>query len=489
MKKRLLCLLFSLAVIFAAMPVSAVGIAGAESARLAVVPYGTVSDKIEAEVRVGYYNNNTAGAVTVSFGYQKDGVTQTIPSITKQAGPNEKILFDAWFSTTGLNGTYTVTASVVKDGQQVAQLNDQLRVVPAGTANRAAPVINTVFLDPGAFVDGVYPAARSATAQDVREKLDALNDAGVKNIILTYAEYVLNGWGAFYPSKIPELTDEVLLVGNTVPTKLKTPLNFDFVGTVLDEAQLNGQKVFLGIGRGTDSWITFDTRAWLRPEAQSALNSQYLQEHVDFAKEVADELYSLYEEYDSFYGWYMSHECQDITWANLFYNPISDYLHALAPEKPVLASPAAVTPWLIVNQMRTALASSKVDIFSYQDSVGAGYDETTFTYTYQPAIRLGQLDAMYQKYLTEHQASSVKKHFWANIENWEMAGPDYTGAYPADFARFKMQLEIASKYVDSVSSYEAGGFMESPDSTLKLGGQKAADLYSGYKSYYDGLIH
>lgn len=194
-------------------------------------------------------------------------------------------------------------------------------------------------------MEDVYPAERAATEQDVRAKLDALNDAGVKNIILTYAEYILNGWGAFYPSTIPELTDEVTLVGNTSPTRLQTPLSFDFVGTVLDEAEQNGQEVFIGIGRGTDAWITFDTRSWLRPEEQTALNPDYLQQHVDFAIQVADELYNLYGEYDSFYGWYLTHECQDISWANLFYNPVSDHLHAICPEKPVLVSPAAVTPW------------------------------------------------------------------------------------------------------------------------------------------------
>lgn len=138
--------------------------------------------------------------------------------------------------------------------------------------------------------------------------------------------------------------------------------------------------------------------------------------------------------------------------------------------------------------MRTALGDSEVDIFSYQDSVGSGYDETTFTYTYNPEVRLGQMDAMYQKYLTEHRASDEHKHFWANIEAWEMEGPEYTDAYPADMERLQRQIAIVSKYVDSVASYEAGGFLESPASSLKLGGQKAMDLYTGYRRYYDQEI-
>lgn len=452
------------------------------------MPYGFVSDQTDAEVRVGFYNDSAPGTITVEWQFEQSGVVETLEPQTKQAAAAENLLFTTWFSTAGLSGTYTITAVVSKDGTETARLSDTLTVMPVEAGNRAVPLLNTVFMDPGAFVDEVYEAARSATEQDVREELNALKDAGISNIILTYAEYVLNGWTAFYPSQIPELMTEVTLVGNTEPTVLKTPLEFDFVGTVLDQAQKNGQKVFVGIGRGTDSWITFDTRAWLRPEEQTALNPEYLQEHVDFAKRVADELYELYGDYDSFYGWYFSHECQDISWANLFYNPVSDYLHAIAPEKPVLASPAAVTPWLIVEQLRTALGSSKVDIFNYQDSVGAGYDETTFTYTYNPEVRLGQMDAMYQKYLTEHQNSGQRKHFWANIESWEMEGPEYTGAYPADFARFQRQIDIVAQYVDSVTSYESGGFLESPASTLGLGGQKAVDLYTAYRRYYDEAI-
>lgn len=485
MKKAAAIILSVVLLVFPA-PVTAMNTSS--TASMTLVPNGPISNKIKAEIRVGVYNDNTAGNYTVNLSLTQNGVIQNLTPITKHVGAQSNELFNVFVDTSALSGVYTVSAVVSKSGNTIAQLSDTMTVIETSSTNRAVPLVTTAFIDPGAFVDGVYASQRVPTQQDVRDEIDALNATGIKTVILTYAEYVLNGWGAFYPSQIDELTDQVTLVGNTAPTVLVEPVNFDFLGTVLEQAELNGQKVFIGIGRGTDAWITFDTRAWLRPESQSALNPVYLQEHVDFAKEVTDEIYSLYKDYDSFYGWYISHECQDITWANYFYNPVADYMHAISPEKPVLVSPAAVTPWLIVNQMRAALSDSSADIFSYQDSVGAGYDETTFTYTYNPQIRINQMDAMYQKYLTEHQNTTKNKHFWANIEAWEMAGPAYTNAYAAAYSRYKQQLDIVSKYVDSVSSYESGGFLESPASTVKLGGQPAVDLYTNYKNYYEGFI-
>lgn len=486
MVKKFIAIILSIALLVIPVPVFA--LSTTDTALMTLVPYGPISNKIEAEIRVGVYNTGTSGSYTVSISLTQNSVTQNLLPITKQVAALSNDLFNVFVDTSSLSGVYTVSAVVTRAGNTVAQLSDTMTVIETSSINRSVPLVTTAFLDPGAFVDGVYSSQRTPIQQDVRDEIDALNDAGIKTIILTYAEYVLNGWAAFYPSQIEELTDQVTLVGNSTPTILVDPVNYDFLGTVLDQAEQNGQKVFIGIGRGTDAWITFDTRAWLRPESQSALNPVYLQEHVDFAKEVTDEIYSLYKDYSSFYGWYISNECQDITWANYFYNPVADYMHLISPEKPVLVSPAAVTPWLIVGQMRTALANSKVDIFSYQDSVGAGYDETTFTYTYDSQIRISQLDAMYQKYLTEHQNSTQNKHFWANIEAWEMAGPTYTNAYAADYLRYKQQLDIVAKYVDSISSYESGGFLESPSSTVGLGGQAATDLYSNYKNYYDDFM-
>ncbi|TAH64377.1 MAG: DUF4434 domain-containing protein [Anaerolineaceae bacterium] len=477
-----------LSIVLLAIPIPVARASTFSNVNMTLVPYGPISNKINAEIRVGVYNNSSASDYTVNISITQNGVTYNFAPISKEIDANSNELFRLFIDTSTLSGVYTVKAIVQRAGNVITQLSDNMVVIETSSINRSVPLVTTAFMDPGAFVDGVYPSQGVSTQQDVRNEMDALNNVGIKTIIVTYAEYVLNGWGAFYPSQIDELTDQVTLVGNSTPTELITPLDFDFLGTILDQAEVNGQKVFIGIGRGTDAWITFDTRAWLRPESQSVLNPVYLQEHVDFAKEVTDEIYNLYKNYKSFYGWYISHECQDITWANYFYNPVADYMHSIAPEKPVLVSPAAVTPWLIVDQMRIALSNSSVDIFNYQDSVGAGYDETTFTYTYNPQIRINQMDAMYQKYLIEHQNSNQNKHFWANIEAWEMTGPEYTNAYAADYLRYKQQLDIVSKYVESISSYETGGFLESPSSAVKLGGQPAIDLYTHYKNYYDEFL-
>lgn len=69
------------------LPVSAVGTDPAEeSARIAIVPYGAVSDKIEVELRVGFYNSGEAGTVSVALSYQKDGVVRTLGAAYQAGG-------------------------------------------------------------------------------------------------------------------------------------------------------------------------------------------------------------------------------------------------------------------------------------------------------------------------------------------------------------------------------------------------------------------
>ena len=54
------------------------------------------------------------------------------------------------------------------------------------------------------------------------------------------------------------------------------------------------------------------------------------------------------------------------------------------------------------------------------------------------------LDEVYADYQRRHQGT--RKHLWADLELWEMAGPDYGHAYPAPWSRVARQLAAECRY-------------------------------------------
>ncbi|QJD81726.1 DUF4434 domain-containing protein [Cohnella herbarum] len=325
-----------------------------------------------------------------------------------------------------------------------------IKVVPSDT--RAAPIINSTFLDPLSFRTGLYPAQRPIVKQDVIDKVNAMDMAGIKTIIITYVEYITIGRGAFYPSSIPELLSQ------------PSALDFDFVGTVMKQAELNGQKIILGIGRGNDPELTYN----------GCTDVNRLAKAMTLASKVIEELFTLYGANPCFYGWYITHETGNIDYAKPYYNYIADLCHSLTPDKPVVISPDGNA-----SASQSIINASNCDIFIYQDAVGAGY--VPFEYTWNPQNRINMLPGLFANYASWH--SNPSKHIWANVEVFQMDGPTYANAYSAEWSRVLQQINIEKNYVSNICMYDFGGFMETSESTAQLGGPKAVKLYNDYQEY------
>src|SRR5205814_4466397 len=127
-------------------------------------------------------------------------------------------------------------------------------------------------------------------------------------------------------------------------------------------------------------------------------------------RRVVQELWDRYGHHPSLYGWYLTHEMNDLARASAYYNPMADFCHSVSPDKPVLVAPAG-TP--IVD--KTSLERSHVDIFAYQDAVGSGY--IPYQNTYQPDKRRVMLETIYPQYKAWHEETD--KHLWADLETWE----------------------------------------------------------------------
>jgi len=456
-RSRLVMVLLSVLLFVSIVPVASAAHPDGKrmSTSFTVVPGGAVTENSLVELRLALRNDDSVSRqFKVSFYVDAINPLLRISDQTVTVNSGAQLLVSAWWAPQNFAGKRKLIYTVTENNKLLQRGIWRLNIYEADT--KALPMIQGAWFDPGALVTGVYPSQRAATQQDVRDAVDAAYAIGIHTLTITYVEYILNTWGAFYSSSIPELT------------QYANPVGFDVVGTILDQAENNGQHVFLGLGRGDDMYLTY----------LGANDPVRVAAALDLSCRVADELWELYSHYESFYGWYITHEAADIAYASTFYDPLADYLHAFSPDKPVMVAPSG-TP-VITTQ---SLNSSKVDIFAYQDAVGAGY--IPYQYTYDPELRIATLDGIYESYADAHDGAW--KHIWSDMEIWQMDGPNYTNAYAADWSRVQRQMDIEIEHVQMITAYEFFGFMGIPGSDIELGGTSAGKLYDDYKDYYDSL--
>jgi hypothetical protein len=245
---------------------------------------------------------------------------------------------------------------------------------------------------------------------------------------------------------------------------------FDQIEPILSEADKNGQHVFLGLGRNGDLWLTwdFDKPGWQERKARA----------IDISTLVAADMWERYSHHKSLYGWYLTHEMNDLARASAYYNPVADFCHALSPDKVVLIAPAG-TPVVTKESLR----ASSVDIVAYQDAVGSGY--VPYKNTFNPENRMRMLDEMYARYAAWHEGTD--KHCWTDLEIWEMDGKHgYSASYPPPFSRVRRQIETEAKYVPMITAYEWHGMMQDPKLKRPSVDERAYALFEAYRAYLDG---
>jgi len=422
--------------------------ASAATSSMTVVAPDMITDRTRAEARVSIRNSHsTPQTYDLELYVDTPLGRQSLATTAVNVPANGQALHSSWFSTKGLGGANTVRYRITGGGE--SEMTGAWPMTVVASQTRAVPLITAAWFDPGAVLPGVYPLNRAMNAQDVRNEIDAAHAVGIDTLIISYAEYVLNNWGSFYPSQ-----------------NFSSVASFDVVGTILNQASKNGQRVMIGLGRGNDLYLTYN--GFNDPQRNAAALA-----HDTL---VANELWSLYQHEPSFYGWYLSHEANEIGPASTaYYNNTVDMLRGIVADKPVMISPSG-TPVISPS----ILSNSKVDVFAYQDAVGAGY--IPYQYTYDPQQRIATLNSVFGSYAAAH--NNVNKHLWANLENWQMNGPAYANAYPADVSRVLQQLDIEKNYVDVITSYEWFGFAEHPASTVRMNGVRAVNFYNGYRDYY-----
>lgn len=332
-------------------------------------------------------------------------------------------------------------------------------VEAAAVSTRAVPWFGGGWLDPGALSPTKgYGFSPDAQAEDLACMVDTMADVGMGTIVITYVEYT---GGFYYPSDIEFFDRDVghVTQGNH--------LDWDYVGTVMDVADRRDLRVMLGVGRGGDTPLLWEFEAddWDDRNAEA----------IELGSRVGAELFSRYGHRQSFGGWYLTHEMNDLARASAYYDPLARALRSHCNAAPVMVAPAG-TP--IIS--RDLLAASEVDAFAYQDAVGAGY--IPYEYTWDPQRRIETLDEVYAGYSEAHRGS--RKQMWADLEVWEMDGSNgYSEAYPPAWDRVQQQLEVASRHVDFVTAYEWSGFMEHDGQRSRRATRAGHQLFAGYRDH------
>lgn len=451
---------------------------GGHSAKLksafTVLPAGPkVSSASTVEARVAVTNpSDEAVEATVTFTWFAEGGPQELGEHAISVPAGETSLVTERTPAADLLRRDKATRGRVVAVTRGARSNEhsswQLEVIPSET--RALPILSAAWIEPGAYIDGIYDQARPIRPRDVRDDMNSMHDIGIDTVVFTYSEYLLAGWGAFYDSSLPELAE--------------SSVEFDVLEAVLDAAERNGQHVYVGLGRGDDLYLTY--LGFDDPERLAA--------GLDWAERLSTDIWEKYGDSDAFYGWYLTHEAANIAGANSFYDPITEYLRGFSPDKPVMVAPSG-TP----IASNAVISNSEADVFAYQDAVGAGYigpiatclpacegPHATFSsgyaYTFNPDNRIADLGALFETYSSWHTDSD--KIIWSDLEVWEMAGPAYSGAYAASFDRVLQQIDAQAPHVDLISAYAYPGFMADPASSLEHGGELAIDLFADYREYY-----
>jgi len=424
-------------------------------AGLTAVPPGPVTDKVRVELRLGIRNIGRAplkGRVLFHADRRLPSRLISAQTVTIPAGGSRMV--SAWWDTQGKAGAHRLL-SRVEIGGAAREAAWPVEVIACPT--RSLPYFQGAWVDGNGHMDAATLGAE-AVERELRLGVDAMHRLGIRVLIYTYPEW----YGRFYyPSKL-EFFDR-----DTQAMARGASCIADALGAVLSQAEKNGQHVIVGLGRNGDLHLLweFDKPDW--PERN--------RNAVGVAKKVAAEIWRIHGKRKSFYGWYLTHEMNDLGRSAAYYDPVSRFCKELAPEKPVLTAPAGTPIW-----PTETIRKSEVDIFAPQDAVGAGY--MPYVYTYEPAKRIADLGRVYGEY--SRLFAGTNKHLWTDLEIWEMDGKSgYSNSYAPTMDRVRQQIAAQIGHVDMLTAYTYFGYMQHPGRKVPGADPRAVKLYEDYVAY------
>ena len=220
--------------------------------------------------------------------------------------------------------------------------------------------------------------------------------------------------------------------------------------------------------------LAHDSAFWSRINRDPATVAVYLRDLQARSESVARELVPLIRRHRSFRGWYITEEIEDATWkderarAALF-----DYLRrltlsvrALAPGASVAVSGfsnAETAPATFGAFWTSLLRAASIDVFMFQDGVGAGKQRLSFLPLYLAAAH--------------EAAQTAGRELQVIVEVFQQLNdPSGFKAVPAPFDRVARQIDLAAMY----SSTRGPVAFSIPDYMTPLRGVEAERLFQAY---------
>ena len=285
-----------------------------------------------------------------------------------------------------------------------------------------------------------------------KEKVREIASLNMKYIVImatAFTDEILKE--SYFPSSIYPYSKMI---------KAKEPIK-----AVLEEANLHGIKVFLSVGFYGPWMKTYDN----------------MTKKEVFEKPIAGmkELYKLYGNNESFYGWYLPDELE----INPYFNEeFIDYCNTYAKisrkinkDLKILIAPYGTCLLKVDEKYVEQLKRLDVDFIAYQDEVGVR------------KATVDQTSNFYKELKRAHDLANKSK-LWADVELFEFEGDVYKSALlPTSIDRLKKQLEAISNYVDEILVFEYQGMMNKPGTYAFCGHPDSYRYYNEYKKLLDSI--
>ena len=247
----------------------------------------------------------------------------------------------------------------------------------------------------------------------------------------------------------------------------------DATETILDYADTNGFRVFLGLYLPnwnhdmTGSNFLFETQSRMAVVAQQAWD-RYLSGN----------------RHSSFAGWYLpyepwtaSYQPAEVQRLRSFFQGVHASCQAISGDMPLLVSPfissSRPPPCQVEQLYRQILDQSGIGILLLQDSVGAQQWETNILQRVAPYFHAFQ-----------NACDSMGVRFWANLESFRITGGTFG---PCDATRLRKQFDATAPYVEEFVTFDflnymnPVAFLANWDQTRRAQMQQ---LYSDYKAAF-----
>ena len=424
---------------------------------LTLIPPSPITDKISLDIRAGIHNyHKTRERIELNFYLDKIGVGNVLynKKVTVKAGSTMLVKF-AW-PTKNKIGQHKIILVCKASGRYIEK--DKLIKIIAST------IRSTRKID-GAWVnfyhwseaEGKHWNAdiKKMTEGQWKELVDAQHELGMDIIVMQELfrnqMYVdsnkieKDGYKglAFYPSAI---------FSGRMPIAAKDP-----VEAVLCEADKNGMNVFVAVG--LYAWFDFSKGS------------------LEWHKKIANELWHKYGHHQSFYGWYISEEMDgglgnDQQRKNIvdFFKNFSAFIHKLTPEKPVMLATNS-------HNIRGAEETYKQLLPQLDILCPFGFHRMPKDdYTGEAAA-----DAL------QKLCNTSSTHLWMDMEvfNFEPGAPGTLDALvPRPITGLLSDLHRFPNF-EKILCYQFPGLMNSPQMSIKPGGENTVKLFRDYKNYLD----